>query len=84
MTQNSDAQTIAIFIDAENIAYQHADFIMLTAKKYGNPIIRRAYADWSHPSVIRWKDGGAKIRLTNHTSIFFCLWQKLNGYFDGN
>lgn len=63
MTQNSDTQTIAIFIDAENISHQHADFIMLTAKKYGNPIIRRAYADWSHPSVIRWKDEVQKYAL---------------------
>lgn len=71
MTQNSDTQTIAIFIDAENISHQHADFIMLTAKKYGNPIIRRAYADWSHPSVIRWKDEVQKYALqTIHQFAF--------------
>lgn len=47
---------IAIFIDAENISHQHADFVMDIAKKYGNPLIRRIYANWSSPSVHGWKD----------------------------
>lgn len=47
---------IAIFIDAENISHQHADFVMNIAKKYGNPLIRRIYANWSNSSVHGWKD----------------------------
>lgn len=56
MTETAEQMPIAVFIDAENIAYHHADFIMQIAKKHGKPDIRRIYADWSNPSLIDWKE----------------------------
>lgn len=61
MTETTEQMPIAVFIDAENIAYHHADFIMQIAKKHGKPDIRRIYADWSNPSPI-----GSKALIQQH------------------
>lgn len=47
----------ALLIDAENISSQYLDFVINKAQKYGNLLIRRAYADWSLPYVSSYKEG---------------------------
>lgn len=47
----------ALLIDAENISSQYLDFIIIKAQKYGNLLIRRAYADWSLSRVGSYKEG---------------------------
>jgi len=47
---------LALLIDAENIAGDHAPLIVeRTLARYGNPIIRRAYGDWTTNQLVQWK-----------------------------
>ncbi len=63
MTEQRDANEVAVFIDLENLRYsmlniygQEPDFtkVVEKAKKYGRPSVMRAYADFSeHPPNLR-------------------------------
>lgn len=46
---------VALFIDAENLGAGQADFIIESAKGFGNVFIRRIYADWANPAVQPWR-----------------------------
>lgn len=62
---------VALFIDAENISYKSADFIVSSAKSYGDLIVKKIYADWSKPSVKDWKDAiGQHSLMTEHQFTF--------------
>ena len=62
---------VALFIDAENISYKAADFIVSSAKSYGDLIVKKIYADWSKPSVKDWKDAIGEFSLmTEHQFTF--------------
>lgn len=45
---------IALFIDCENISHSFIEDIFNELPKYGKPIIKQAYADWSNPSSRSW------------------------------
>ena len=62
---------VALFIDAENISHKAADFIVSSAKSYGDLIVKKIYADWSKPSVKDWKDAiGKHSLMTEHQFTF--------------
>lgn len=46
----------ALFIDAENLSARHSSYILNIAEQYGNPLIRKIYADWTQSSVKSWID----------------------------
>jgi len=46
---------VAIFIDAENISHSDLPYIMMECKKFGRINVSRLYADWSVPSMEKWK-----------------------------
>ena len=55
-----DNKKVAVFIDAENISFEHAERVLKDAAGYGDVIIKRIFADWSSPQMQSWKD---KIKL---------------------
>lgn len=55
--------TVAIFIDAENISSKYADKIMNDASNYGDIVIKRIFADWSNSTSTSWKENVSKYSL---------------------
>jgi hypothetical protein len=49
---------IALLIDAENVPSEHADQIFCAVRSLGDPIIRRAYGDWSTKHLAGWQTVG--------------------------
>ena len=49
---------IALLIDAENVPSEHADQIFRAVRSLGDPIIRRAYGDWSTQHLAGWQTVG--------------------------
>lgn len=47
---------IAILIDGDNMSADKLGDIVSFASLYGNPIVRRIYADWTKPAMTRWKE----------------------------
>ena len=45
--------SIAILIDGDNVAADKLSDIMSFVSSYGNPIIRRIYADWTKSAMKR-------------------------------
>lgn len=52
----NNSTNTALFIDAENLSARHSSFILSIAEQYGNPLIRKIYADWTQSSVKSWID----------------------------
>lgn len=48
--------SIAILIDGDNVAADKLGDIISFVSSYGNPIIRRIYADWTKSAMKRWKE----------------------------
>lgn len=46
---------LALLIDAENLSGAHAQRLMAMVKQLGQPIIRRAYGDWTTSHLALWK-----------------------------
>lgn len=46
---------LAVLIDGDNITSTHVKEMMEEIAKYGNPTIKRIYADWTKPILSRWK-----------------------------
>lgn len=46
---------LAVLIDAENLSGAHAARLMSLVKERGQPIIRRAYGDWTSSQLALWK-----------------------------
>lgn len=59
-----DNNRVAVYIDAENISTKHASKLMEEASTYGDVIIKRAFADWSHNQVSPWKEQLNKYSIT--------------------
>ncbi|WP_321779287.1 NYN domain-containing protein [Sulfurimonas sp.] len=53
MTAN---KKIALFIDCENISHKHIEVIIEELASYGEVNIRKAYGDWTNPSLNGWND----------------------------
>jgi uncharacterized LabA/DUF88 family protein len=47
---------LAVLIDGDNIPSAHVKEMMEEIAKYGNPTIKRIYADWTKPILSRWKN----------------------------
>ena len=58
-----DNKSIAIFIDAENIAAKYAKSIFDIASDYGEILIKRIYGDWTQTSIQAWKEKVAEHSL---------------------
>lgn len=48
-------EKLAVLIDADNVPYAHMEEMLDEIAKYGNPTIKRIYADWTAPTVSGWK-----------------------------
>lgn len=49
-------EKLAVLIDADNVPYAHVKEMLDEIAKYGNPTIKRIYADWTKPTVSGWKN----------------------------
>lgn len=47
----NDAVRLAVLIDADNATAPVAKEMLEEAAKYGTPIIKRAYGDWTTPNL---------------------------------
>ena len=47
---------IALFIDCENISHKYIDKIIEELANYGEVHIRKAYGDWTNPSLKSWNE----------------------------
>ena len=48
-------EKLAVLIDADNVPYAYIKEMLDEIAKYGNPTIKRIYADWTMPTVSGWK-----------------------------
>lgn len=48
-------EKLAVLIDADNVPYAYVKEMLDEIAKYGNPTIKRIYADWTMPNVSGWK-----------------------------
>jgi uncharacterized LabA/DUF88 family protein len=46
---------LAVLIDADNVPYSNIKAVLEEMAKYGTPIVKRIYADWTKPTVSGWK-----------------------------
>ncbi|SPJ88899.1 uncharacterized protein FTOL_12794 [Fusarium torulosum] len=46
---------LAVLIDADNASYNAVSFILAEIAKFGTAFVKRAYGDWTSPSLSRWK-----------------------------
>jgi len=49
-------EKFAVLIDADNVPYAYVKEMLDEIAKYGNPTIKRIYADWTKPTVSGWKN----------------------------
>jgi hypothetical protein len=47
---------LAVLIDADNVPRNDMQYVLTEISKLGTASIRRAYGDWSNPSLARWKN----------------------------
>ncbi len=47
---------LAVLIDGDNIPSKYVKEMMEEIAKYGNPTIKRIYADWTKPQLNKWKE----------------------------
>lgn len=47
---------LALLIDAENLSGEYAPQLMKRVQALGQPIVRRAYGDWTTPQLNLWKN----------------------------
>ena len=52
---------LAVLIDGDNVPSSYVKEMLEEIAKYGNPTIKRIYADWTSPNVGKWK----KVLLEN-------------------
>lgn len=52
--QESDLK-LAVLIDADNVPYSNVKGMMEEIARYGTPVIKRIYGDWTKPTVSGWK-----------------------------
>ncbi len=46
---------IAVLIDADNVPYNNIKGIIEEVTRYGTPVIKRIYGDWTKPNLSGWK-----------------------------
>ncbi len=55
MQEDNELQ-LAVLIDADNTSVKNLAAIMDEITKYGMPIVKHAYGDWSKPALAGWKE----------------------------
>lgn len=50
-----DELRIAVLIDADNVPHSNIKGIIEEVARYGTPVIKRIYGDWTRPNVAGWK-----------------------------
>lgn len=53
---------VAVLIDGENLSHTHAETVLTNARRYGDPIIRRAYG--KADAIAPWADHGFRMVAT--------------------
>lgn len=56
MNTPSNQQKLAILIDADNASPTIINELMNEIAKYGTPIVKRIYGDWTSPNLKGWKE----------------------------
>ncbi|MFT5617775.1 MAG: uncharacterized LabA/DUF88 family protein [Arenicella sp.] len=49
-------EKLAVLIDADNVSHANVKEMLDEIAKYGNPTIKRIYADWTKPTTSGWKN----------------------------
>ena len=57
---------LAVLFDADNVSARHAEPILKEITSYGEPALRRVYADWSKPSLKGWVETSRKLGLVTY------------------
>lgn len=53
---SSDSLKLAVLIDADNVSGAIVKELLEEIAKYGNPVVKRAYGDWTTANLNGWKD----------------------------
>lgn len=61
----SNTDTIAVYIDGDNISHNEIKIILDEIKNYGRIIINRVYGDWSEANMKGWLTTSNKYGITN-------------------
>lgn len=54
--KDKPSHSIAILVDGDNASPAKLGEVVKLASQYGNPIVKRIYADWTKAGMTRWKD----------------------------
>jgi hypothetical protein len=55
MNEPSKELRLAVLIDADNVPYANIKGILTEVARYGTPMIKRIYGDWTKPNLSGWK-----------------------------
>ena len=66
MPDRRDRPLYAVLIDADNIPAKYAEAIIKEITSFGEPALRRVYADWSRPGLNAWADRILDLGLVAH------------------
>ncbi|KAM0362982.1 hypothetical protein ACHAO7_010769 [Fusarium culmorum] len=55
MASMTPSVKLAVLIDADNASYNAVSFILAEIAKFGTAFAKRAYGDWTNPSLSKWK-----------------------------
>jgi hypothetical protein len=66
MNERRERPLYAVLIDADNIPAKYAEAIMKEITSFGEPALRRVYADWSRAGLNAWADRILDLGLVAH------------------
>jgi uncharacterized LabA/DUF88 family protein len=66
MNERRERPLYAVLIDADNIPAKYAEAIMKEITSFGEPALRRVYADWSRTGLNAWADRILDLVLVAH------------------
>jgi hypothetical protein len=66
MAADRTTPLLAVLFDADNVSARHAEPILKEITSYGEPALRRVYADWSKPSLKGWVETSRKLGLVTY------------------
>lgn len=67
---NKKNKKIIVLIDAENISIKYLPSIIEEAKKYGDKVTKRAYADFNRNGMKKWKNATSNYGIENKHKSF--------------
>ncbi len=66
MADRRERPLYAVLIDADNIPAKYAESILKEVTSFGEPALRRVYADWSRQGLASWADRILDLGLVAH------------------